>query len=648
MKHTSGKLVMITAVLGVLPFVLEISNVRPAQGAEKSASSSVYRSPLAIAVAPDGKTAYVADWTANNVTVLDLAKNAKRAETPLSGQPSGLALSGDGKTLYVAERLAKTVAVIDTASNKVKSRIAIGHWAVAVALAKKANRLYVCNEDNHTVTAVDLSQSPPKIIKEIPAIREPSCVAVTPDESRVVITNLLPQGVSTDPTVAAEVTIIDGNRLEPVANVKLTPGSMSVYGACISPCGKWAYVVHGLGRFNLPITQLERGWVNTYALSVIDVAAGTRYVTMLLDDLSQGAANPHTVVCSKDGKRLWISHFGVHEVSMIDIGLVHELLQGKVPKPLAELKDGMRPNVWMRIKEKPETMAELENDLTALYIAGAIRRVRTGGQGPKGLALLPGEQKLLVGNYYSGEVAVLDAQTGKQLAKISLGTQKQPDAARRGEALFHDATLCFQRWHSCASCRANQGRVDALRWDFLNDGIGNPKDTPSLVFVGETTPLDHRATSESVHAHVRSSILAGLMIVPTDQQVDDLQAYITSLRPEPNPHLTKEGQLCKAAKRGKALFEGKADCVRCHPAPYFTDQKTHNLGFIDLPYNEKDGLYDTPTLIEGWRTAPYLHDGRALTFMDVLKNYNPRDIHGKTKELSEKELADLVEYLKSL
>ena len=47
-------------------------------------------------------------------------------------------------------------------------------------------------------------------------------------------------------------------------------------GACISPDGKWAYVVHTVGRFILPITQLERGWVHTYAFSIIDIAAGSR------------------------------------------------------------------------------------------------------------------------------------------------------------------------------------------------------------------------------------------------------------------------------------------------------------------------------------------------------------------------------------
>ena len=67
----------------------------------------------------------------------------------------------------------------------------------------------------------------------------------------------------------------------------------------------------------------------------------------------------------------------------------------------------------------------------------------------------------------------------------------------------------------------------------------------------------------------------------------------------------------------------------------------------------KDGeakkKFDTPTLIEVWRTAPYLLDGRALTILDVLsKKYNPKDQHGKTSDLTKQELTDLAEYVMSL
>ena len=59
-------------------------------------------------------------------------------------------------------------------------------------------------------------------------------------------------------------------------------------------------------------------------------------------------------------------------------------------------------------------------------------------------------------------------------------------------------------------------------------------------------------------------------------------------------------------------------------------------------------MFDTPTLAECWRTAPYLYDGRAPTMRDVLTVCNPDDAHGETKNLSDEEIDDLAEYVLSL
>jgi len=56
----------------------------------------------------------------------------------------------------------------------------------------------------------------------------------------------------------------------------------------------------------------------------------------------------------------------------------------------------------------------------------------------------------------------------------------------------------------------------------------------------------------------------------------------------------------------------------------------------------------TPTLVEIWRTAPYLFDGRAETMEEVLTIYNYDDKHGETSELTEEEIADLATYILSL
>jgi YVTN family beta-propeller protein len=387
---------------------------------------------------------------------------------------------------------------------------------------------------------------------------------------------------------------------------------------------------------------LERGWVHTYALSILDLAAGTRLATLLLDDLSGGSADPWGIVGSADDRQLWITHAGTHEVSTVAIGQVHELLEGKVPSDLAQLKDGARDNIWVRISKDRSVVRELANDLTALYLAGAIRRHSTGGLGPRGLALAPDGQRLFVANYFSGTVGVLETATGKELAVIPLGPQPDPDAARRGEIYFHDATRCFQRWHSCASCHPN-ARTDGLPWDFMRDGIGNGKDVISLVGIEHTSPHNRRATRPDPRECMRTGVIGSHLIVPEPSDVDDLVAYAQSLQPEPNPNVAGLGA---SIQRGKAIFEGKAGCALCHPAPYFTDQKMHNVGL--LTENEPDGRYDTPSLIECYRTAPYYHDGRASTIKEALIQHNPADQHGHTKDLTPQEVDDLVAYVLSL
>jgi YVTN family beta-propeller protein len=604
-------------------------------------SAAVYRSPCAIVAAPDGKTLYVSDKTAGCVVVHDAAAGKKVREIPIPGQPAGMALSADGKTLYVAERLAGCVAVIDTERGGVTGRISVGPWPVAVTIAPKGNRLYVCDRGDHTVAVVDLATR--RLLKQVAVVRDPVSAAITPDETRVVVANYMPQGAGNDPTLAAEVSILDATALEPIARVKLPPGSTGAAGVCLSPDGKWAYVVHAIGRFNVPITQLERGWAHTYALSILDVPAGSLAATVLLDDLTRGAADPSGILGSPDGKRLWISHAGTHEVSLVDVGLLHELLAGKVPASVASLKDGMRDNVWVRISQDRKVVGELVNDLTALYFAGVIRRAGTGGMGPRGLTLSPDGQKLYAANYFSGTIGVLDAIEGKLLATLTLGEQPSPDAARRGEIYFHDATRCFQSWHSCASCHLDDGRVDGLPWDFLRDGLGNPKDVISLVYMQHTSPHNRRATRPDPHECMRTGVTGSHLVVPTAADVDDLVAYAASLRPEPNPLLPK---LAEAAARGKVVFEGKAACAGCHPAPYFTDQKMHNVGILTAV--EPDGRYKTPSLIEAYRTAPYYHDGRAATMKDALTKHDPEGRHGNLRTLTLQEIDDLVAYVLSL
>ena len=87
--------------------------------------------------------------------------------------------------------------------------------------------------------------------------------------------------------------------------------------------------------------------------------------------------------------------------------------------------------------------------------------------------------------------------------------------------------------------------------------------------------------------------------------------------------------------------------MRCAiQASCFTDNTKYDVG--TGKGREEGMVFDTPTLIEIWRTAPYLHDGRAATIKSVLAEFNKGDMHGRTLGLSEKQIDKLAEYILSL
>ena len=143
---------------------------------------------------------------------------------------------------------------------------------------------------------------------------------------------------------------------------------------------------------------------------------------------------------------------------------------------------------------------------------------------------------------------------------------------------------------------------------------------------------------------VRSGIKYILFAVRPEAEAVALDEYLKSLQPLPSPYLVKGNKLTKAAKRGNKIFQ-KAGCVTCHPPPLYTDLNKYDVG--TGKERDKDRPFDTPTLIEVWRTAPYLYDGRAASIKEVLTKFNPDDKHGATSNLSEKQINDLAEFVLS-
>jgi hypothetical protein len=65
--------------------------------------------------------------------------------------------------------------------------------------------------------------------------------------------------------------------------------------------------LHGLSRYHLLADQLERGWMNANAMTIIHLSGMEVLNTVLLDDLDNGAANPWAVawIWARGQSPLW-------------------------------------------------------------------------------------------------------------------------------------------------------------------------------------------------------------------------------------------------------------------------------------------------------------------------------------------------------
>jgi YVTN family beta-propeller protein len=593
-----------------------------------------YISPLAVVASRDGTALYIAEVTAKRIAVFDVAKEKVRKHIPLKNEPSGLALSPDGGRLYVTGGSAEgRVYVIDLNRRaKTIDSIAVGHTPTAPVVSPDGRTLYVANRFNNNVSVIDLASG--KEVAAIAVMREPIAAGISPDGSVLFVANHLPAGAADQDYVSTTISAIDAATRRVAQTIQLPNGSTGLRGLTVSPDGKHVYATHILARYQLPTTQLERGWMNTNALSVIDVERRELINTVLLDDVDLGAANPWGAACSPDGKYVCVAHAGTDEVSVIDREALHRKLAEAAAEAAAERRaKGQDSYSYGSTVAVPDNLA---------FLVGLRRRLKLAGNGPRGIVVV-GSQAYAA-EYFTGSLGVVDLDPEKvhRPRSVSLGDEKELSDARRGEMLFNDADLCFQKWQSCASCHPD-ARADALNWDLMNDGLGNPKNTKTMVYAHRTPPSMVTGIRPDAEGGVRAGIRFIQFAVRPEEDAAAIDAYLKSVDPTPSPHLVK-GNLSESAKRGEKAFE-EAQCAKCHPKPLFTDLNLYDVGMG--VGNEKDREFDVPTLVEAWRTAPYLYDGRAVTMLEVLKKHNANDAHGSTTKLDDGELADLAEYVLS-
>ncbi len=125
-----------------------------------------------------------------------------------------------------------------------------------------------------------------------------------------------------------------------------------------------------------------------------------------------------------------------------------------------------------------------------------------------------------------------------------------------------------------------------------------------------------------------------------------------------------EKAISDSAKRGFALFNGKAKCSGCHEGWRFTDDSFHDIGLADDDIGRGKFLEDIVKMQHAFKTpglrniverAPYMHDGSVPDLKAVVMHYNSGGVNRPSRSdkvhplgLTDAEVDDLVAFMRTL
>ncbi len=201
----------------------------------------------AIAITPDGHTAYVAHDGPYGVTPVNTATNTAGPTIPAGSYPAYIAITPNGQTAYVVDGMrsqpsdSTTVIPIDTATNTAGAPITVGSVPRAIAIIPDGKTAYVLTfniaygQALATVTPINTATNTagtPIPIGTGPAGGGPATIAITPDGKTAYVTDGGNFGVTPIDTAT--------NTADPSISVGGGPAAI-----VMAPDGKTAYVAVG-------------------------------------------------------------------------------------------------------------------------------------------------------------------------------------------------------------------------------------------------------------------------------------------------------------------------------------------------------------------------------------------------------------------
>jgi YVTN family beta-propeller protein len=585
------------------------------------AAASAATSNSLLDVSPDGGLLLAANADNASVTVVDARAGKALREIKVGREPQGVTFIGTGPLAAVTSYRDNLVVLFDAQDGRVLARIPVADEPYGIVADPRGKRAWVTHEYPGTVSEIDVGAR--KVVREIKAGAFLRGLALAPDGQRLYVTEFY-TGILRAVDLASG-KVVDSWKGHSTDNLSRN--------VVLHPRRPKAYLSHIRSRVGI----IDGGGSIFPQLSICDLrpGAGKRRTSIGLDTYNgvHVVTNAWEAALSPDAKRIYTIYAGTNEMNVSDV---------------------------------------VDDDYEEISRVGGPVQL---GKNPRAVRVSPDGRRVYI--YYALDFAVgiHDAATMRLVNTVKVcGPPKTPEWVR-GKILFNTATspMSARRWVACSSCHPD-GHADGRVWQ-NPEGL---RKTTALFGLAHTHPLHWSGDRDEVQDFeytIRSPLMAGRGLLAgavrpkrgfemvelhektsgRSKDLDALAIYCNSFDFRLSPHAPAPGKLTPAAEHGKALFFSKAvGCATCHGGPYYTDSslktmKRHNVGTGGDDPSEKMGPeYDTPTLLGVYRTAPYLHHGKAATLRDVLTTCNKGDRHGRTSHLKAGEIDDLVEFLRSL
>ena len=590
-----------------------------------------YKTPLNMALSPNGEEIYVACEASHTLIVVSTHELRKVAEIEVGHHPTDVTFGPDGKRAYVSNRLDDTVSVVDVPSRQVIATIDVGDEPHGVLTDASGKHLYVLNTSADCISVIETATL--NELKRISASRSPWSLSRSPDDSLIYVTNNLSRFVDFRTPSVSEVTVIETAR-SVVQDRIIVPAANLLQGVDWHPSGAFALITLNRTKNLVPMTRLLQGWTITNGLGI--VWKDGRVDQVLLDEPGMSFPDPADVAITPDGKLALVTSSGSDRIAVVDVPKLISMLQAA--------SDREREHVFPNHLGKPTEFV--------------ITHIPTKNS-PRGVIITPDGKTAFAANALDDSLTAIDLEKLEAIARIDLGGPRIITKVRFGERLFHSADITFHRQFSCHSCHPD-GHIDGLTYDIEPDGIGiSPVDNRTLRGILDTAPFKWEGTNPSLQRQCgpRLAVFFTRIQPFTPEELTALDNYICTIPRPPNRYRPLGAELTDAQRRGKAMFERTMTnddraiskqnrCMTCHFPPLFTDRRRHDVGTKNWIDRESD--FDTPHLNNIYDSAPYLHNGIAETLEEIWTRYNPDDQHGVTNDMTKDQLNDLIEYIKTL